>query len=140
MSGKLGANATWENRPKWLRDDYCVDHTSFTNRKHYLRSRKYYIKRLRAIGSWTDHEKIKAIEKECKRRRAAGEDVVVDHIVPLVSDIVCGLECHWNLEIITDRENAIKGNKYWPDCPNEINGIPDQRDFFMEGQQHLLLV
>ncbi len=139
MAGKLGRQHTWENPPEWLKEGRDISHTSESNRKHYLRSLKYYRHRLRATGSWTDHDKINAVYKECARRRKAGENVVVDHVVPLVSEIVCGLECHWNMEIITDLENAKKGNKYWPDCPNEINGVPEQPDFFLDGNQNILI-
>ncbi len=40
---------------------------------------------------------------------------VVDHIVPITHEDVCGFHCHWNLQIITNRENAIKSNNHWPD-------------------------
>jgi len=138
MAGKLGAKHTWDNPPEWLQEGRDISHTSESNRKHYERSLKYYRQRLRATGSWTHHEKINALYKECARRRANGEDVVIDHKVPLISPIVCGLECHWNMEIITAYENAKKGNKFWDDCPHEVNGVPEQVELFEACEQFTL--
>ena len=61
-------------------------------------------------------------------------------IVPICSDIVCGLEADWNMQIITEQENNQKSNKFWPDCPLFINGIPEQSDFFLDGKQNLLIL
>jgi len=43
--------------------------------------------------------------------KLTGERYVVDHIVPLISDEVCGLHVPWNLRVITQDENLRKSNK-----------------------------
>jgi hypothetical protein len=46
--------------------------------------------------------------------KITGERYVVDHIVPLISDAVCGLHVPWNLRVITQDENLRKSNKLEP--------------------------
>ena len=70
-----------------------------------------------ASPAWRDASRIRAIYKEAERRRAAGENVHVDHIVPLRSKLVCGLHVEANLTIIPARDNVAKGNRVWPDMP-----------------------
>ena len=43
--------------------------------------------------------------------KITGERYVVDHIVPLISEEVCGLHVPWNLRVITQEENLKKSNK-----------------------------
>ena len=43
--------------------------------------------------------------------QTTGEQYVVDHIIPLRSDVVCGLHVPWNLRVITQEENLKKSNK-----------------------------
>jgi hypothetical protein len=69
-----------------------------------------FLIRAQATPKWADHDAILAIYAEARQRRAAGEPVEVDHIVPIRGKAVCGLHVHWNLQIITKEENARKKN------------------------------
>ena len=46
-----------------------------------------------------------------KLTKLTGERYVVDHIVPLINDSVCGMHVPWNLRIMTQEENLKKSNK-----------------------------
>jgi len=46
--------------------------------------------------------------------KLTGERYAVDHIVPLISEAVCGLHVPWNLRVITQDENLRKSNKLEP--------------------------
>ncbi|AUR82834.1 hypothetical protein NVP1029O_01, partial [Vibrio phage 1.029.O._10N.261.55.A7] len=44
----------------------------------------------------------------------------VDHVVPLTSNLVCGLHCTDNLQLLSREENMKKLNKVWPDMPGDL--------------------
>ena len=75
----------------------------------------------RATPVWAD-------ETEIRRRfdwaklltEEFGQTFEVDHVVPLNSPIVCGLHWHGNLAVIPMSENRAKGNRRWPDMPDEL--------------------
>lgn len=106
-----------KGKPKWLSKQSEFDPNL---NKHYRRSVRYYTKLYLAWPEWcAEHLDFKKIYKECDRRKKLGEDVNVDHIVPICSDIVCGLHVPWNLQVITALENGRKSNLWWPDHPFE---------------------
>lgn len=79
--------------------------------------------KLRASPKWAD----KQIIAEIYRDRPKGFDV--DHIVPLVSQIVCGLHWEGNLQYLRSAENQSKRNVRWPDMPRIENAQRQMRMF-----------
>lgn len=85
------------------------------NNKHLLNAKaaKRRAALMQAIPSWADLDEIAKIYKTAKEQ----EGMHVDHIVPLQSDLVCGLHVEHNLQLLPHLENISKGNRYWPDMP-----------------------
>ncbi len=71
--------------------------------------------KLQATPSWANKEHIDSVYLLASINRKAGYDVQVDHIVPLRSDMVCGLHCESNLQLLLGSDNLFKGNRHWPD-------------------------
>lgn len=108
--------------PVWLAKQ---DANDLTLNPNYRRSIKYYRALYIALPLWAEGDPgFDVIEREWKRRRTRGEDVHKDHIVPLISDLVCGLHVPWNMQVISAKENLQKSNLWWPNHPFE------NRDFF----------
>lgn len=69
--------------------------------------------KMQAAVKWRDEDKIRSIYKQCARiSKDTGVENHVDHIVPLISDLVCGLHNEFNLQILTKFDNLSKGNKH----------------------------
>lgn len=62
-----------------------------------------------AIPKWANLKEIRKIYKKAKEL-----NLVVDHIIPLQSKLVCGLHVEHNLQLLTASENSIKHNKFTP--------------------------
>lgn len=73
----------------------------------------------KATPSWADVQVMESFYREAANISVeTGLPHEVDHIVPLQSDIVCGLHNHFNLQVLTKTENCSKGNRFWPDMPD----------------------
>lgn len=111
----------WRNREKCIESAkrYIKQNQAKTLQRLSVRRAKNRM----ATPLWADKEKIKRIYMHAQLLNCwDGPRAEVDHIVPLVSDLVCGLHCEQNLQILWKSENSKKGNRYWPDMPGEKNG------------------
>lgn len=67
--------------------------------------------KLQATPVWADKEKIKEVYRQARKlSKEFGVEFQVDHIVPLQSDIVCGLHCWENLQLLEASLNKSKSN------------------------------
>jgi hypothetical protein len=83
---------------------------------HYFNKRK--AAELSAMPAWADLDAMEAVYAEAQRIQAeTGVPQHVDHVVPILSKLVCGLHCEANLEVIPASVNTSKQNRYWPDMP-----------------------
>jgi len=94
----------WKLKHKQSNPDYYKTLTSLRKRRHR-----------NATPQWlTAQQKVEIrqlYQIAITMTKTTGERYVVDHIVPLISDEVCGLHVPWNLRVITQDENLRKSNK-----------------------------
>lgn len=103
--------------PRWL---YETDENDKNLNKNYRRSIQYYKALHAAWPDWCAKDiQFKLIYGKAKIMRQHGIDVHVDHIVPLINPLVCGLHVPWNLTWLPAKCNMSKSNTWWPDHPFE---------------------
>ena len=96
-------SANWKERNKHV--IYAINQKRRSSRKN-------------AVAKWSNSEKIRQIYADSILiSEMTGIKHHVDHIIPLSSNIVCGLHVESNLRIIPAVENLAKGNLFWPDMP-----------------------
>lgn len=91
-------------------------------------SAKSYAKRASswksAMPNWANKVRIEAIYKESQTQtELTGIQHHVDHIVPIVSNYVCGLHTEDNLRVMLAQDNISKGNRSWPDMWEITNEV-----------------
>ena len=104
-----------ENSSRWAREN--------KSKKAAIAS-KYRASKMRAIPKWSDPMKVQEfydLAKELSDEH--GETYEVDHIVPLQGKTVCGLHCESNLRVLHHKLNAGKGNRSWPDMPEQVEAF-----------------
>lgn len=91
------------------------------SKRHYQQNKVMYLVRgaarraskRQASPIWADNKKIKLLySKAARLTDETGVKYVVDHVIPLVNDKVCGLHVHNNLQVITQLDNLKKSNKF----------------------------
>jgi hypothetical protein len=81
-------------------------------------TRRRQLARTGAVPSWANRKEMRLFYAEARRlTKETGVMHSVDHIVPVVSELVCGLHCEANLQVMSHSANASKGNRWWPDMP-----------------------
>jgi hypothetical protein len=104
---QLAEGATVEALAEFHRLTVLVRGAAASAREAARRAQK-----MRAMPRWASRVAIEAKYEEAYRKtQETGQAWHVDHIVPLVSDVVCGLHCEANLRVIPWLENLKKGNK-----------------------------
>lgn len=82
------------------------------------RCRRYQVSKRKATPKWADIKVMRVLYAKAKEwQRITGIEWHVDHVVPIRSDIVCGLHTWDNLQVLAGGVNLSKLNRAWPDMP-----------------------
>lgn len=108
---KARATARPTEDKKRYRDRWALENVVYTRALTKARRRKHRL----ATPKWLARADVLAIRHlyqiAITMSKTTGTPYVVDHIIPLQHDEVCGLHVPWNLRVVTRAENAVKSNK-----------------------------
>ena len=90
----------------WWRKEYSYKMCSYANNRRALL--------LHATPRWAEKEKINEIYRQAAMMNKKNPEMKyqVDHIIPLNSELVCGLHTHENMQILPATQNQSKGNLF----------------------------
>jgi hypothetical protein len=76
------------------------------------RVRRRQAAKLQATPPWASKQAMQEFYRAARElTKATGTPHEVDHIVPLISPVVCGLHCEANLQVLPRRANRSKSNR-----------------------------
>jgi hypothetical protein len=105
-----------ENGKRWRKENPAKNRFQETNKR---------LLELRSQPPWADHKKmLKFYEQAQALTKQTGIVYSVDHIVPIRSQLVCGLHVEHNLQVIPRDDNGRKSNFSWPDMPGPLDACP----------------
>jgi len=108
---KARASARPSHQKMQYRNNHKANNPEMYRALNSVRKRRHR----EATPPWVTPEQKLAMRKlyliAMQLTKSTGERYVVDHIIPLLSEEVCGLHVPWNLRVITQAENLQKSNK-----------------------------
>jgi len=116
VASEKGHLAKLEGQRRYLASERGRAITRASNRNYKredagLDARRYAAMK-QATPGWYATTQLQLVYAAAFERKNAGEDAVVDHIVPLISKLVCGLHVPWNLQVLDRFNNRSKGNRH----------------------------
>jgi len=132
---QLSRENYYENKEYYseIQKAYYYEHKDYfaQRQKEYVQENQSYFNaiarerraiKLQAKPDWSEDYLIKEFYKSCP------EGYDVDHIVPLKSEVVCGLHCLDNLQYLPRLDNRSKGNRLLPEH-SSYKGAPAKNSF-----------
>jgi hypothetical protein len=108
----LSRNPEWIERNRGRANERAKKWAKDNPGRANARTRHRQARQLRACPSWADRAAIAEFYmKAVQMTKDTGIPHEVDHIIPLVSTVVCGLHVPSNLEVIPAVENRKKSNR-----------------------------
>ena len=101
---KMSATYKKENRESVLKSGKLYDKNNYE--KRLAKNAQRRANKLKATPKWHEKERITELYKQ------SSKETHIDHIIPLQSNLVCGLHCFDNLQAIPAKE---KGNSFEQD-------------------------